>query len=469
VALKLTDSWLKKQPPPLTGSAGSALFWDSEVTGFGVRIHAATTLHPSGARSFFLDYRIAGRGKRFTIGSYPVWSVEAARAEARGLRKRIDRGEDPAEDKRTRREAPTVKDLAERYRAEYLPQKAEQSQRDDWAMILAEILPRLGHRRVAEIHIGDVEELHGAISRRGVPVRANRTLSVLSEMFSMSLRPAAGEIEPWRNQAEGNPCKGAKRNVEQGRERFFSEAELAAISDGLAAYGETPAANCLRFVMLTGCRPAEAMHATWDELEAEPGFWVKPSAHTKQRKAHRVPLSPAALELIERVRAERAKSPRTAKSDFVFPGQSAGEPLKQLRSAWERVTETATIALWRDAKDARVAALVAELERSLKHAPTVKEVRSLAQKAGVKLPPAPFDSRIYDLRHTFASVGAGGGLSLPIIGRLLGHTQARTTQRYAHLADDPLREAATRIATAIAGAGKGGDKVVRLDARSSGK
>jgi site-specific recombinase XerD len=87
---------------------------------------------------------------------------------------------------------------------------------------------------------------------------------------------------------------------------------------------------------------------------------------------------------------------------------------------------------------------------------------ALARKANVKMPAAPHDARIYDLRHTFASVGAGGGLSLQIIGRLLGHTQMRTTQRYAHLADDPLREVAAKITATIAGAGKDGARVVAI-------
>ena len=215
--------------------------------------------------------------------------------------------------------------------------------------------------------------------------------------------------------------------------------------------------------MLTGCRPGEAMLATWDQFEAEPGFWIKPSAHTKQRKVHRFPLAAAAAELLEQIRSQRAKTPRRAQSEFVFPGQSHGEPLKQLRTAWDDVTEKASLALWRDAKDPRVAALVKDLERSLRRAPTVNEATGLAQKAGLKLPPAPHDARIYDLRHTFASVGAGGGLSLQIIGRLLGHTQMRTTQRYAHLADDPLREAAAKITAAIASAGKDSGKIVRMD------
>nr|WP_294534770.1 site-specific integrase [uncultured Rhodoblastus sp.] len=281
-------------------------------------------------------------------------------------------------------------------------------------------------------------------------------------MFSLALRPLEGENTPWRDQAQGNPCRGVERNQEEGHERFFSEAEIAALSDALAAYGSTPARDCIRFIMLTGCRPGEAMQATWEQFDAEPGFWVKPSAHTKQRKVHRAPLGAAAIELLERIRADREKSVRRSKSEFVFPGQTHGEPLKQLRTAWEEVSTAATVALWADAKDRKVAKFIADLESSLKRRPALAECKALAPAAGVKLSAGLTDARIYDLRHTFASIGAGGGLSLQIIGRLLGHTQARTTQRYAHLADDPLREAAAKIAAQIAGAGKPKAPVISL-------
>lgn len=149
------------------------------------------------------------------------------------------------------------------------------------------------------------------------------------------------------------------------------------------------------------------MRARWAEFD-EVGYWDKPSAHTKQRKRHRVPLSPAATELIAKLSSKRAGN-----SEFVFPGRIEGRPLRELRGCWEAVTT----------------------------------------RAGLK------GARIYDLRHSFASVGAGGGLSLQIIGKLLGHTVARTTEKYAHIADDPLREAAAKIGAAIAGAGKTSDVV----------
>jgi integrase len=395
--------------------AGAVTYWDSDpkVRGFGVRIYAA------GTKSFFLNYRIGGRERRFTIGPYPRWSVTAARERAKELRTEIDKGHDPAGQKRERREAPTVQDLIDRYIEEHLPRKSGADARiEDEKRMLAEIGKHLGkHTKIAEVHGGDIRDMHRKISEsigRSGPrrVRANRILAVCSKMFSLSLVPLPGENSPWRNAAQGNACKGIERNHEEGRERFFSQTELAAISDALAEY-EGIAADCVRLIMLTGCRPAEAMKAQWHEFDSESGYWIKPSSHVKQRKTHKLPLSPAALKLVDRLRQEKRKE----KSEWVFPGNKPGEPLATLWHIWSFVRKRVGLGL---------------------------------------------DARAYDLRHTFASVGAGGGLSLPIIGRLLGHTQPSTTQRYAHLADDPLREAAEKITTVITGAGKPGAPVVSI-------
>jgi integrase len=410
VAEKLTESLIKALKAP---KRGARLIYDVELTGFAVRVFAPTKTHPQGARTFLLSYWVDGSERRFRIGSWPDWSATAARAEAREVRQRIDRGEDPAGQRRERREAASMAELAERYKAEHLPRKAEQSRHDDGVMI-GHILKHLGaDRRVADVHHGDIVALHRAITDTGRPVLANRTIACASRMFALSLKPMAGEVKPWRDQAQGNPCKGIERNPEQAKERFLSPAEIAAVVEGLDAYGRTPAADCIRLIMLTGCRPGEAMLATWSQVDIQPGFWIKPSTHTKQRKEHRLPLSAPALQLIADIRTRRGE---VESDDYVFPGQKAGQPLQQLRTCWDAVCKHAGL-------------------------------------NGV---------RIYDLRHTFAATGAGGGLSLPLIGRLLGHTQARTTMRYAHLGDDPLRAAADKVAAAITGAGKGGTKVTRL-------
>jgi integrase len=220
------------------------------------------------------------------------------------------------------------------------------------------------------VHGGDIADMHRRITEANGTVRANRILAICSKMFAMSLVPRAGETHPWRNAMQGNPCKGVERNYEEPRERFFSQAELAAIGDALnecREYGA--AADCIRLILLSGCRPSEAMKARWSEFD-EPGFWIRPSAHVKTRKTLKVPLSPPAIELIDRLRKKRGKSPH------VFPGKVPGKPLVVLYHCW----------------------------------------RDVRRRAGLEP-----GARIYDLRHSFASIGAGGGLSLPVIGRLL-HT-----------------------------------------------
>ena len=395
----------QKHPLKLTNRfvaalTGDVMWWDNDprATGFGIRSYAG------GSKSFFIDYRLHGRHRRYTIGPYPRWSAEAARERAKELRRGIDQGQDPAGDKRTRRTAPTIADLVERYIADHLPGRTITGHRiTDEKKMLAEISDKLGkHTKVTEIHAGDIIAMHRRITASGRPVRANRILAAASKMFSLALMPRAGETLPWRNAAQGNPCKGVEKNQEEAKERFFSQAELTAISDALGKYRGGPAADCVRLIMLTGCRPSEAMKAQWSEFDAELGFWTKPSTHVKQRKVHKLPLSPAAIELIDGLR-------KKYKGPYVFPGDRPGKHLAALWHVWHFVRKEAGLGL---------------------------------------------DARLYDLRHTFASVGAGGGLSLPIIGRLLGHTSPRTTQRYAHLGDDPLREAATKITKVIIGKSK---------------
>jgi len=397
-----------KQPRRLSNEfvrdlTGAQMWWDDDpkATGFGVRSY------PGGGKSFFIDYRLDGRQRRFTIGPFPRWSVTAAREEAKDLRKQIDRGVDPAGDKRERRTAPTVQDLIDRYIADHLPKKSIPASRiTDEMKILAEIGDKLGkHTKVADVHGGDIADMHRRITESGRAVRANRILGIASKMFSMSLVPKAGETLPWRNAVQGNPCKGIARNHEEARERYFSKAELERIAGALNDF-RGGAADCLRLVMLTGCRPGEAMKAQWSEFDKEPEYWIKPSAHTKQRREHKLPLSPPAIELVKRLRKKR-------KGKFVFPGDVANQPLQTISHVWKHV---------------------------LKHAQLAKDEKGRP-------------ARPYDLRHTFASVAVGGGLNLPIIGKLLGHTQMRTTQRYAHIADDPLKEAAHKVGTAIAANG----------------
>src|SRR6516164_8657328 len=237
----------EKRPVRLTNKfaaqlTGEDMWWDDDpkATGFGIRSYSG------GGKSFFVDYRLHGRQRRYTIGPFPRWSAEAAREEAKKLRKQIDRGVDPAGDKRARRTAPTIQDLIDRYIADHLPNKALVGPRlRDEQKMLTEIGDKLGkHTKVTDIHGGDIADMHRKITQSGRSVRANRILAIASKMFSLALVPKAGETLPWRSAELGNPCKGIKRNREEGRERYFSQSELTAISDALAQY-RGGAADCV--------------------------------------------------------------------------------------------------------------------------------------------------------------------------------------------------------------------------------
>src|SRR5215472_3076644 len=221
----------EKRPVRLTnkfvgGLNDPQLWWDDDpkATGFGVRSYFG------GAKSFFVDYRLNGRQRRYTIGPFPRWSAEAAREEAKKLRRRIDRGEDPAGDKRARRTAPTIQDLIDRYVADHIPKKSLVGSRlRDEHKMLAEIGAKLGkHTKVVEIHFGDIEAMHKKIAASGRPVRANRILAITSKMFSLALLPKAGETLPWRNAAQRNPVQRRSKEPRGGQRSIL----LSARADG---------------------------------------------------------------------------------------------------------------------------------------------------------------------------------------------------------------------------------------------
>jgi integrase len=291
------------------------------------------------------------------------------------------------------RKAPTVRDLA----ADYLTQHAERNKRpgsvrDDRAMIENIILPALGRLKVAEVTHRDVATLHASL--KATPYRANRVLALISKMMNLA-------VQPWRMRPD-NPAKGVVRFPEERRERWLSAEELRRLCDALDAVPSQRTADAIRLLMLTGARRSEVLKAEWEHIEFDNQRWTKPAAYTKQKKTEYVPLSAPALALLARLKEQALPGAR-----FVFPGDAEGKPLQEIRRTWLTACAAAGI-------------------------------------EGV---------RLHDLRHTYASHLVSSGLSLEIVGRLLGHTQVATTKRYAHLADSPLREATERFGALVGGRG----------------
>jgi integrase len=414
MATRLTDASVRKALPP---ARGQAMFWDSDVKGFALRVT------PGGAKAFLLDYRAEGRQRRITIGQYPDWSVQAARKTAKDLKREVDHGRDPMGDRRAQRVAPTVQELWERYQLEYLPHKAPRSQVDERIMWEKIILPRFGKMRVAAVTADDIDSLHHDITTvRYTPIRANRTVEVLRKAFNLAIR------WKWR---EDNPAVGVRRNPEERRNRYLYKTEIAALAQALDEHCEPMSANAIKLLMLTGARRGEVLGATWDMFDLENGVWTKPSAHTKQRRLHRVPLNSPALHLLREMKEEatqKAKERRAPIYPFLFSG-SDGKPLRDIKRSWLSIC--------------RKAGLAEEVEKRGRNGKPLKD------KNGASIMTWRTTVRIHDLRHSFASILVSAGASLPLIGQMLGHTQPATTARYAHLFDNPLRQAAETVATFI--------------------
>ncbi len=398
--MKLTKARIdafKYQGKKLTHGHSRDIRWDDETGGLGVRIY------PSGKKHFVLSYRIKGRKRLYTIGKYgDPFTLEMARKKAGKLKGEIIDGGDPLRHRQEERAAPTIKELAKRYLSDHAERhKRPASVRDDRAMIDKIILPRLGTRKVADITFADVDALHARL--KATPYRANRVIALLSKMFSL----ASTRWRDW-SQLDYNPAKGIEKYPEEGRERYLSPPELGALTKALASHPNQTTANAIRLLILTGARRMEVLAAKWDQFDLQEGVWVKPSAHTKQKREHRVPLNAPALQLLTEMRSA-TEGENTAENEFVFPAGRGNNHLTEIRKGWEMVCE----------------------------------------KAGIN------GCRVHDLRHTFASILASSGHSLPIIGQLLGHTHQATTKRYAHLYDDPLREATNRVGSLVDAAAKG--------------
>ena len=375
--------------------------FDTDVRGFSI------TIYPSGNRAFTLDYRIAGRQRRMVIGRWPEWNTVAARERAKELRRDIDEGIDPLGQREASREAPRINDLIARYLAEHTPHLAPRNAADQHTIMHKLVAPDWGKRLVTEITKADVEKLLTKIAAgrarpskekpnnrarklqgaKPTPVRANRVGEVLRKLFTLAIG--------WGMRTD-NPASGFRRRIENERERFLTPEEIGRLAKALDAAKDQRAAGIIRLCMLTGARSGEVRQARFEQFNLDLGSWSKPASTTKQRKIHRIPISG---EVAAIVRQRQLLVPRG--NPWLFPGDTPGQPVKEIRRFWIGIQTEA------------------------------------------KLP----DVRIHDLRHTFASLLVSGGASLEMIGKLLGHGQMQTTQRYAHLMDSPLRDGVNSVAS----------------------
>lgn len=363
------------------------VIWDDAIPGFGLRVM------PSGRRSYLIQYRVAGRSRRFTLGVHGTITPDQARRKAVRLLAAARDGADPAEELRDSRNPITVADLAERYFEEHAPKKKPTSVRSDKLNWRLHIKPKIGNVPLAALSRADITTLHHQM--RGTPFQANRVVALLSKMLSLA--------ERWGLRPDGsNATRHVERFREKARQRYLSEAELARLGDALAesesmGLDAIEAVAAIRLLLFTGARMGEILTLRWDDVDLEWRCLRLPDSKTG---AKLIQLNAPALEVLASLKR---------RSEWVLPGKDPKKPYVNLAKPWARISQRA------------------ELD----------------------------DVRVHDLRHSFAAVGAGAGGSLLVIGGLLGHKSAATTARYAHLSVDPLRAANEVIGSRIDAALRG--------------
>ena len=351
----------------------------------------AVRVFASGRKSWLIQYRAQKRTRRFTLGDVALYTSLQAREKATTLLMGVKNGENPSQARLEGFAAPSVSDLAERFLNVHCSKKKTYDQ--DCQMFKNHILPALGKHLVQAVNASDIDRLHASIGEHA-KVMANRVVSALNTLFEFA--------ERWDLRPENsNPCRRVVKFREQPRERYLSERELARVGTVMREFEAERGTGWrmvapLRVLILTGARHGEIRRLRWDEIDEAAGVLrlkdSKSGAKTLQ-------VSPIVMDLIAGL--ER-------RSEFVFPRTDGSEP----------VAQSVTQKVW------------------------VK----IRARAGLE------DVRIHDLRHTFASAGVNSGLSLPIIGKLLGHSRILTTERYSHLSADPVRAGADRIAKKLSAA-----------------
>jgi integrase len=380
----------KRTVDALAPGPKDAYLWDIAIKGFAVKIT------PRGTRTYLFEYKDRSRRtRRVTIGHHGVITADQAREKAKALAAEVELGGDPAADRTDHRVAPTVSVLADQWLSDHVKARRKPKTLHDYqGWLNRHVIPGIGSMKVPEVRPRDVEKVVHALSDR--PTTANRVLAVMSSMFTFAIR---------RHMIRDNPARGIEQSREKKRNRHLSADELQRLGKVLTT-AETRGDNqagiaAIRLLLLTGMRRGEVETLQWRFMDWDHGRICLPDSKTGEKV---VPLGQPALDLLTTIRERLEKAGIINDDGFVFIGREGH--LVGLPKMW----------------------------------------RKWCSEAGLG------DVRIHDLRHSFASVGASAGTPLFVIGGLLGHKATATTDRYAHLQDDPAKTAADSISSSIAAA-----------------
>lgn len=354
---------------------------------------------PAGRKVFILQYRIGRRSRRMTLGSFGSLTVDQARSAAQSALRQVARGDDPMSKRDERKEERRTGELLDQFLADHADAKLKTRSSAEYRRLVARLVPATLRRMpITEIRRADIARIHNGLSR--TPYQANRLLAVLRKFFNWCERNG---FRPDHT----NPSLHIDLFKEHKRERFLSPVEIANLGTVLTEVeneaGQSPyVIAAIRLLLLTGARLNEVLAMKWEWVDWESACVRLPDSKTGAKTIY---LNPPALQVLSGL-------PRLSDNPHVICGQRKGARLVNLQKPWQAIRE----------------------------------------RAGL-------DIRLHDLRHSFASIAVASGMSLPMIGKLLGHSQPQTTARYAHLADDPVRAASQQIGTRLKGIASTGHNI----------
>ena len=374
-----TNRLTKRVVDGLIPGKADVFVWDSELKGFGVKVT------PKGRRTYVIQYRLGGRKgrtRRVAIGTHGNITTEQARIEAKRRLGMVHTGLDPAAQRDLARAAPTFGEAMDQFLVEHVDAKLKPRTAEEYRRLARlHVDQALRSKLFQDVDRGDISQLHFKMHTR--PQAANRVVALMSKLCNW------GEGRGLRPE-NSNPCRHIEKYAENKRERFLSSDELTML-DGVLLEAEakhlaTPyAIAAIRLLLLTGARLNEILTLKWRYIDFETSQIRLPDSKTGKKSIY---LSPQAIALLQSIERQEG-------NPYVICGLVPGSHIVNLQKPWRRIRNMAGLD----------------------------------------------DVRLHDLRHSFASIAVANGVSLPIVGALLGHSQPATTQRYAHFAAEPLREA----------------------------
>jgi len=380
---------------------------DDVVPGFGVRIY------PSGIKTYIFQYRRKHRTRRIALGKHGVLTPHTARQKAVELWNQVNNGDDPSANRYALDAGTTVAKLCKLYLEEGCDHKKPSTIEIDKGRILRHINPLLGKEIVADVTTDDVTKFmkdiiagktaadvrtksRGRARVQGGKGTASRTVGLLGGIFTFAIRKGI---------RSDNPVRTVQKPKDNKRERFLSDGELNALLQLLNAPEDLPlnfnVAPAIKMLLFTGCRKSEILNLKWKYLDFKNRYILLPDSKTGDKK---IPLNQPAIDVLNSVS-------KVSKNPYVFVGTGGGH-FTALQKGWEKIRENLDMQ----------------------------------------------DVRIHDLRHSFASILAGSGHSLVMIGKLLGHSDPKTTQIYAHLVDKQQLDASDQVGAYLSTIGKNIDE-----------